>query len=136
MTGESDLTSLLRNMKPVVAKGEFVFCAIQESQVGGLENPLLVFRESEGPTVIVTKAVADHDELDYSSTWGLISLSIHSDLEAVGFLAAITGHLAEAGISVNAVSAFYHDHLFVPYERVDEVLSLLSDLSNSLKEKL
>ena len=37
--------------------------------------------------------------------------------------------LAEAGISVNAVSAFYHDHLFVPEHRADEALALLHGMS-------
>lgn len=122
-------------MKPMVVPGEYVFCSIQESQLEELADPLMVFREIEGPTVIVTKVVAERNDLPFDSTWGLVSLSIHSDLEAIGFLAAITNHLAQGGISVNAVSAFYHDHLFVPYERVDEVMSLLSDLSNSSRVK-
>jgi len=50
-------------------------------------------------------------------------------LEAVGFLAAITARLAEAGISVNPVSAFYHDHLFVPHNRADEALARLKEMS-------
>lgn len=135
MTGESNLESLLKNMKPKAVLGEYVFCSIQESQLEDLEDPLMVFRESEGPTVIVTKAVAERNDFPFDSTWGLVSLSIHSNLEAVGFLAAITNHLAESGISVNVVSAFYHDHLFIPYQRVDEVVSLLTALSNSSKGK-
>ena len=35
--------------------------------------------------------------------------------------------LAAAGISVNAVSAFHHDHLFVPEDRAEEALRLLQD---------
>jgi hypothetical protein len=37
--------------------------------------------------------------------------------------------LADAGISVNAVSAFYHDHLFVPDHRAEEALCLLPKMS-------
>ena len=130
MTGESDLKSLLRNMQPVIVPGEYVFCTVEESHLEGLETPLLVFREREGPTVIVTKEIAQQNGFTFRSTWGLVSLSVHSDLEAVGFLATITGHLAKAGISTNAVSAFYHDHLFVPFDRVDEVVSLLLELAH------
>ena len=59
----------------------------------------------------------------------LITLTVHSSLEAIGFLAAITARLAEAGISVNAVSGFYHDHLFVPVQRADDALGLLRNMS-------
>jgi uncharacterized protein len=67
--------------------------------------------------------------LSYQFASRLITLTVHSSLDAVGFLAAITVRLAEAGISVNAVSAFYHDHLFVPDHRADQALSILRDMS-------
>jgi hypothetical protein len=135
MSGEYILDSLLRDMQPIAVSGEYVFCTVQESQLENLEAPLLIYRESEGPTVVVTKSVAERNGFDFSSIWGLVTLTVHSDLEAVGFLAAITNHLSKAGISVNVVSAFYHDHLFVPYERVDEVMSILSVLSESSRLK-
>jgi len=56
-------------------------------------------------------------------------LTVHSSLEAVGFLAAVSARLAEAGIGVNAVSAFYHDHLLVPEHRADEAFRVLQDMS-------
>ena len=46
-----------------------------------------------------------------------------------GFHAAITTCLANAGISVNAVIAFHHDHLFVPKDRADEAIRLLASLA-------
>jgi hypothetical protein len=52
----------------------------------------------------------------------------------VGFLAAITARLAEAGISVNAVSAFHHDHLFVPADRGDEAMAALRDMSAASRD--
>ena len=60
----------------------------------------------------------------------MISLTVHSSLDAVGFLAAITTKLAQSGISVNPVSAFYHDHLFVPVNRADEAVSLLREFTD------
>jgi uncharacterized protein len=36
----------------------------------------------------------------------MITLNVHSSLEAVGFLAAITRQLAQAGMGVNPASAF------------------------------
>lgn len=59
----------------------------------------------------------------------MLTLNVHSSLEAVGFLAAITARLATAGIGVNPVSAFYHDHLFVPADRAEEALDVLQKLA-------
>ncbi|GAH42537.1 unnamed protein product, partial [marine sediment metagenome] len=61
MTGESELKSLLRNMQPVVVEGEYVFSSVQESQLEDLESPLMIFRENEGSTVIVTRAIAERN---------------------------------------------------------------------------
>ena len=58
-----------------------------------------------------------------------ITLEIHSALEAVGFLAAITTRLAASGMGVNPVSAFYHDHLFVPVDRAEEAVALLEEMA-------
>jgi hypothetical protein len=43
----------------------------------------------------------------------MITLTVHSDLEAVGLLAKVSNKLAQEGISINVVSAYYHDHIFV-----------------------
>ncbi|MGC8878761.1 MAG: ACT domain-containing protein [Anaerolineae bacterium] len=45
-------------------------------------------------------------------------MTVHSSLSAVGSLAETTGTLARAGISVNPVTAYYHDHL-LSRERAD-----------------
>ena len=88
-----------------------------------------LFREREGTTLVVRREEAEGAGLAYQFASRLITLTVHSSLEAVGFLAEITGRLAEAGISVNAVSAYYHDHLFVPEHRADEALQLLENMS-------
>lgn len=130
MTGELDLKALLRGMKPEMRDGIFVFCTIAEATdiQAGL-RPLLTFREQEGMTLVIRREEAEGLGLRYQFASRLITLTVHSALEAVGFLAAITARLAEAGISVNAVSAFHHDHVFVPEHRADEALTLLQSMS-------
>ncbi|SDB45889.1 ACT domain-containing protein [Desulfonatronum thiosulfatophilum] len=68
--------------------------------------------------------------------WACITLEVRSLLTAVGFLALITARLARAGISVNPVSAFHHDHLFVPWEMKEHVLAELIELSRSRCENM
>jgi hypothetical protein len=117
-------------MRPEMQEGIFVFCTLAENkEIGSTMRPMLVFREREGTTLVIRREQAECAGLPYQFASRLITLMIHSSLEAVGFLAAITARLAEAGISVNAVSAFHHDHVFVPAHRADEALSLLQDMS-------
>jgi uncharacterized protein len=83
-------------------------------------------------TVVMERGEADRLGLPYQFASRLITLTVHSSLDAVGFLAAITAHLTEAGISVNAVSAYYHDYLFVPEHRAEEALRLLQALCDAV----
>jgi hypothetical protein len=131
MPGERNLAALLQNMKPAMHEGVFVFCSVPEDQeIPAALRPIHIFREREGTAFVVRREEAESAGLPYQFASRLITLTVHSSLEAIGFLAAITGRLAEAGISVNAVSAFYHDHLFVPEHRAGEALHHLLDMSS------
>lgn len=130
MAAERDLAVLLRQMKPELQPGTFVFCTIApDKRIPAALNPLLTFREQEGTTLVILREEAEAAGLRYAFASRLIALTVHSALDAVGFLAAIAARLAEAGISVNAVSAYHHDHLFVPAGRADEALMLLRDMA-------
>ena len=130
MPGERDLKTLLQNMMPEMHESVFVICSISEDkEIPATLRPIHIFREREGTAFIVRREEAEASGLPSQFASRMITLAVHSSLEAIGFLAAIAGRLAEAGISVNAVSAFYHDHLFVPEHRASEALHLLQDMS-------
>jgi len=129
VSGERNLGTLLKDMKPEMQDGVFVFCTLPEHEITAGIRPLLMFREREGTTLVIRREDAERAGLPYQFPSRLITLAVHSSLDAVGFLAAITARLADAGISVNAVSAFYHDHVFVPDHRADEALRLLRETS-------
>ena len=59
----------------------------------------------------------------------MITLTVHSSLEAIGLLASVATSLATAGIPCNAVAAYHHDHLFVPNELADQALSVLRGIA-------
>ena len=130
MSGETDLGSLLGSMSPRLQPGIYVFTTLAGPVPGSLE-PLLLFREREGTTLVLSEKAAAETGLEASFRCRMITLDVHSSLEAVGFLAAITARLADAGISVNPVSAFHHDHLFVPADRAGEALSILEELASA-----
>ncbi|MFX0053458.1 MAG: ACT domain-containing protein [Promethearchaeota archaeon] len=130
--GEHDLGTLLRSMEPTLSDVEYVFVSVEESLIEDLkDDALLMFREDEGVSFILERGIADSRGLEYLATWALITLSVHSDLEAIGFIAKVSTELAKEGISVNVVSAYYHDHLFVPFEDGEEALEVLQALSDN-----
>ena len=134
MSGERDLNTLLQSMKPEMQEGVFVFCTLPEGKrIPANLEPVHIFHEREGTAFVVRREEADAAGLPYQFASRLITLTVRSSLEAVGFLAAITAPLAEAGISVNAVSAFYHDHLFVPVERAEDAQLVLQKLAGDIR---
>lgn len=126
MAGEKKLQKLLASVRPELDRRIYVFCTVSEGEADGIPG-IFRFREKEGLTVVTELDTAEALHLDYEYPCRHITLNVHSSLEAVGFLAAITSRLAAAGVSVNAVSAFYHDHLFVPPESVQKVMDLLAE---------
>lgn len=124
-----DLTALIRGMRPDRRPGRFVFVTLP-----GLPadvDPVATVHEDEGLSLVLTQADADRLELDYEFVAAMITLRVHSALDAVGLTAAVATTLAEVGISCNVVAGRFHDHLFVPVERVDEALDRLIALSES-----
>ena len=116
-------------MAPELHDGEFVFCVVPASSLNDRwARAVAVFREREGVTLILSRGEAEALGLDSSFPSRMITLSIQSSLSEVGLLAAITHVLAEHGISVNAFSAYHHDHLFVPVDRAQEAMELLKAL--------
>jgi hypothetical protein len=132
MSAETSLSLLLQSIQPKLQDGEYVFCSISMEQARQLTvAPIGQFQESEGMSLILTRSDAEKSGFHYEYCAKMITLTVHSSLAAVGFLATILGKLAEHGISVNPVSAYYHDHLFVPVEKVTQVMQLLLDLSGA-----
>lgn len=131
MSSEANLSVLLKSMQPILREGDYVFCTVKQFDHAQDLKPIGLFYEPEGLTLILPRQQADAAGLPYTSVFRMITLSVHSSLEAVGFLAAIASQLAANGISVNPVSAYYHDHLFIPAARANQAMQLLQELSRT-----
>jgi uncharacterized protein len=133
MSGVTDLSKLLQTMQPTLVPGEFVFCSISESESEACLSlkPLGLFREAEGVTMILPASTAFGRGLAHSAPMRLITLKVHSSLEAVGLTAAVATALTREGISANVVAAFYHDHIFVPAADAKRAVAALEALTSS-----
>ena len=123
MKAEEDLQKLLKSINPVLNKKIFVFCSVTKEELKKIEvSPVCQFYEKEE---------AQRNGLEFIYPCKMITLNVNSSLNAIGFIAAVAGKLAEYKISVNPISAYYHDHLFVPADKAEQVMEiLLKNFSN------
>ena len=132
MDGETNLSTLLASMSPALAPEEYVFCTCGGSYGVFAElSPLASFTEEEGLTLVLTKDIALAANLTFSAVFKLITLNVHSSLEAVGLTAAVSTELTKHEISANVIAAYYHDHILVPVEKSEAALLVLQKLSSS-----
>ncbi|NJN33534.1 MAG: ACT domain-containing protein [Saprospiraceae bacterium] len=129
MQGVSDLKVLISSMKPISNNGQYVFCSVQNMDFDWA-HIVLFFKEKEGFTVVCTPEYALQKAWIYDSIFAWITLSVHSSLNAVGLTAAFSRELAENGISCNVVAAYFHDHIFVPYEKGGFAIQILEKMSH------
>lgn len=130
MAGILELNTLLKSMNPELKQGEYIFCCL----AGGLAdyvhlNPLASYVEEEGLTLILNADTADKASITYEAKYNLITLNVHSSLEAVGLTAAVSAKLTEHNISANVVAAFYHDHIFVQTDKAQAAMKALGEIS-------
>lgn len=127
MSGERDLARLLASMRPELRPGSYVFTTADAVPDGAA--PVVTVREPEGVTLVLTSEDADRLGLPYEYVAAMVTLRVHSSLEAVGLTAAVAQELTEHGIGCNVVAGYFHDHLFVPHQRGPEVVELLQALA-------
>lgn len=129
------LDQLISTMQPELQPEIYVYCVwpLNKSWHGPL--PLATFKEKEGLTLVLTEQQAKDYQLDvlFRARW--ISLTVHSDLEAVGLTAAFAKALADSGLSCNVFAGAYHDHLLVPVHQAEAALLALEQLQQSKQNK-
>lgn len=121
----SDLTTLLSTMEPVLNAGTYVFASVAD---GAALDPALAIasiREREGLSVVMNEADAQRCKVLVMFRCAWITLTVNSDLQAVGLTAAFSRALGDAGISCNIVAGAYHDHIFVPVETAEKAINEL-----------
>ena len=116
----SDPAQMVAEMAPVLDAQAWRFVVVAEGELPA--DAFAIIREAEGLSAIMPGEGGD---------FARITLMVHTALEAVGLTAAVSGALAEQGIACNVVAGFYHDHLFVPWQRREEALAVLQRLSQS-----
>lgn len=144
MSKEQFLTvpEILRQTRVEVAPETFFLISLKHNDwLKLLENPelsprmttpFMIFRDKWEVTMLI-------DEIDFKTirhairdakvegNFRLLSFDIELDFDTVGFLAHISKILADADVSIVALSAFSRDHLLIKQEDLARTLKILGN---------
>ncbi|MEB3161461.1 MAG: ACT domain-containing protein [Synechocystis sp.] len=126
----SSLEVLLETMKPTLNPGVFVYTVIANDLNIASDHIIALVREPEGLSLIVSEIFAKQNNLPILCRCAWITLTVNSDLEAVGFTAVFSKALGDSGISCNVVAGAHHDHIFVPVQCSAKAMEVLNDLQS------
>src|SRR5436305_15088417 len=137
-----DAAELLRRTKVEVAPATFVLVRLRHEDWNHLlENPELspraesIFMLLRDPFE-VTLLLEEEDwramrhaarDAKVEAGFRLVTLDIELPWNVVGFLAHVTGLLAEAGVAVGALSAFSRDHLLIRQDDLGKALRVFGE---------
>ncbi len=124
----ADITVLLKTIEPVLNPGIFVFASVAARTDLDPAVILASIKEPEGLSVVMNEADAQRYKIPILFRCSWITLSVISDLQAVGLTAAFAAALGNAGISCNVVAGAYHDHIFVPVQSAARAMHVLRSL--------
>lgn len=117
---------MLGGMAPRLDERPYHFLHLSQEGAKLPPNAFALIQEDEGMTLVVADKPTGR-----KSQFARITLTVHSDLHGVGLTADVSTALAKAGIACNVIAAFHHDHLFVPWERREEAMETLCQLSRN-----
>ena len=132
------LDQALQAMRWEVLEGSFCLVGMEQSPapedlalIG--EEPAQLIREGGETTLLVRdeharELLARHPGARALRDLCWIRFRLPMTWELVGFLALVTGRLAEAGVPLGAVCGFSRDHLFVARAHLQQALEVLDGL--------
>lgn len=139
---QASVEELLRRARVEVSPSTFYLIGLRhEDWARLLENPelsprgsasFMLLRDEHEVTLLL-------DETDWrtmrhavrdariESDFRLLTFDIELDWKTIGFLARVTEILADAGVSVGALSAFSRDHLLIKQDQLGNALRVLGN---------
>lgn len=128
----NNLNELIRSMTPALNEGVYYFATLPTTEILLPMNKLIAtIYEPEGLSVVVSEETVHEYQLEAQFKCAWITLTVHSDLAAVGLTAAFATALGKAEISCNVVAGNFHDHIFVPYEKAELAMQTLITLQQA-----
>jgi hypothetical protein len=127
----SSLREYFRNGRAVVAPGTYAIVKTKRALV----NALAVIKDERETTCIIDESKLGAQKfLGFEGDWRMITFDMVLPLSLIGFFAAVSGALAEAGVNIFTVSAYTTDHVFVKDQKLETAIKALEKLGLSVRQ--
>jgi hypothetical protein len=127
----SSLREYFRNGRAVVAPGTYAIVKTKRALV----NALAVIKDDRETTCIIDESKLGAQKfLGFEGDWRMITFDMVLPLSLIGFFAAVSGALAEAGVNIFTVSAYTTDHVFVKDQKLETAIKALEKLGLSVRQ--
>jgi hypothetical protein len=127
----SSLREYFRNGRAVVAPGTYAIVKTKRALI----NALAVIKDDRETTCIIDESKLGAQKfLGFEGDWRMITFDMVLPLSLIGFFAAVSGALAEAGVNIFTVSAYTTDHVFVKDQKLETAIKALEKLGLSVRQ--
>ena len=136
--GEMPIEAILAETELLVHPDEFVLVGLEPEERPRIEADLAYIRSDFFQYILepdVITLLLDRDswarlsrrypQAKVEGPLLVFTFSLAMEWQVVGFLAAVTGFLARAGVPLGAVCGYYRDHLFIATDYADQAEAVL-----------
>lgn len=125
----SEITKIIKESSFKVEEGRFVYTKVAEIP-NNLDKHFLISKDAEEITVVTREEnISELNLLERNKDlYCLIPLNVSIPFYCVGFLAAVSQAIAEAGMNILIVSTYSKDYILVKDDKVEKARIILLKL--------
>jgi hypothetical protein len=126
----SSLREFFRNGRAIVSPETYAIVKTRRA----LANSLAVIKDDRETTCIIDESkLGSQKFLGFEGDWRMITFDMVLPLSLIGFFAAVSTALAEAGVNLFTISAYTTDHVFVKDQKLDTAVKALEKLGLTIR---
>lgn len=126
----ADIKTYFKNGRAVVSAETYAIVKTRRALAGSLA---VIKDDRETTCVIAESKLGSQKFLGFEGDWRMITFDMVLPLSLVGFFAAVSGALADAGVNLFTVSAYTTDHVFVKDPKLATAVKALEALGMSVR---
>ncbi len=130
MDNGTSLRSVFQTMHVSCDNDPYGFATKEGEVAVAIRDVAGLFHEDEGLTIIASTRYLESIGLAYTGPYARLTISFSATHNIPGFSAILVQKLAEVGIPTGVIAAYFHDHIYVPYDYRKEAIALLKNLRN------